>query len=618
MLGSLKERLTAFAARLGTQPNRIHKTILSVALVITLVAFVNNIALGSLATLFRGLLPFPTAEESQALVIPSITAEGTPRNYLTEIQNCISDRNGGSGDKLVAQFEESFSGVLPGAGKLMAENSGMVSDRKEKLIYEVLSNYARQKYCILPAEFKVIYHSGFTQLSAGLDVYNQTLNSEELEAPGVGGTKTGSTDAMERLVTAQNDLFEVKGYLKSVIENAIAAAISLDELTEKRVNNLAIRTANQLAAANNEIAKIGNDIGNENVKVNSANGQLLQNINIIEGSVMTFPVLGGGAGMPTMRPNGVAYAGNTFPHNNPDLDEFKPAFSSASQTLAGQVRFGLLNLVDEATRNQFLSSRFGTEFSLYVGATINADPLRPGVELSTTALSLNLDSQLCKSIDVPDTICYDTKAPAITAAAITKGSTIAEKVSTKDAAGVKFGAELLGDALKADPSFLAGAGEIGALLQSAKLAPTEAAKQAIMQQVEEKKNSLMGNVTLPGGAIIGDVSKMVSPEALANMANGGNLDLTSGVTSAVSSAASAATGLAGKVGDAVSAIPSVNPSSLLPKAPNLGALTGGLKGAIPSIPQLPKIPDLSAIGTVASSFASTLSFGVPIPKISFP
>ena len=341
-------------------------------------------------------------------------------------ENCESARSGKSYDTLLARFGDSFSGVLPGAGNLLNEHASMVSKRRERLIFEVMKKYANTKFCVQAGksdesadesdksvdEFRSVYQTEYSSLLGKLDLFLQVRLKEKGIATSLDQDNYLPRGmSLEEYPLAKKDLQTTQIHVAEIIDRAIESAIALDNWTERRVSNLTAKTTNKLSLGNNELTQVANNISNENVTTNSHNSGLLHEINRNLASTQPWPVGVGGAGVNDYRHYGQAYYGNTYPS-----EVYVPGsatIDSKKDDIAKNVTFGLLNLVDSDTRDDFLQNRFAHALALYVGATANIDPFAPGGEIEAkTALSEDkIKHDLCQSIGDTEGDCYSDDKP---------------------------------------------------------------------------------------------------------------------------------------------------------------------------------------------------------------
>ena len=198
---------------------------------------------------------------------------------------------------------EVWVNVLPGAGNLLLENPSTVNDRREKLIFEVMKNYAELKFCIPSDQFKVIYLADYRNVLGDLNFFFQVhlYEKKPTENPIDEINPVFINTVAEEYILVEKDLMSTQKYVEDIIDRAIESAIELDRWTEQRLNNLTAKTNNKLTLGSNELIKKGNDIANENVKVNSANSLLLEQINKVLASIQPYPIILGGAGVPSNR-----------------------------------------------------------------------------------------------------------------------------------------------------------------------------------------------------------------------------------------------------------------------------------------------------------------------------
>ncbi|MBU1089533.1 hypothetical protein KKF38_01945, partial [Patescibacteria group bacterium] len=248
--------------------------------------------------------------------------------------------------------------------------------------------------------------------------------------------------AMREYILVEKDLISTQKYVTEVIDRAIESAIELDRWTEQRLNNLTAKTNNKLTIGSNVLIEVSNDIANENVKVNSANGFLLEQINKILASIQPYPVSSGGAGVPSERGYGVKYEGDIY-----EAETYVPGPDGTEAKASILMSFGLLNLIDETNLDNFLNERFGKDLALYVAALNHIDPFVPGgsINYTTTVDKTTIAPHLCSSIDSTGQDCYsgtlDTSQIA-DSTSITKASDSAEASGIESDGGNPAGTDI--------------------------------------------------------------------------------------------------------------------------------------------------------------------------------
>jgi hypothetical protein len=364
-------KIKKFVDSLIANPKKINQTILASFSILGIFALTFNSPAKILQT---RLLTLNQTEEEINTIIYDIKSKKEAK------QECLNSRK-----KITAlkNFEDSFSGILPGAGNLLLEHPAEVTDHKEKLVYDTMEKYAEEKFCIPPAEFKIIYLSEYSSLLGQLSVYLQVREKEKEKESSLNGAEFDKietifiTDLVNEYRLAERDLNSTQKYVIEIIENAITSAIFLDQQTEARLNNIIASTGNQMATTNGAFNDLLVQLLNNLIEVNSANGVLLENLLAVKASVQAQPVGQGGAGVPSKKNTGSATtvkgisAENSF---NQNLAEIKPLLNEMSKN----VTYGLLSLVDDDTKNNFLKKRAFMELTFYTAARYGKDPLAPG------------------------------------------------------------------------------------------------------------------------------------------------------------------------------------------------------------------------------------------------
>lgn len=437
-------RLKDLAHRIATDPARAGQAVLACILTVGVVALTLDIAPRILPRQLKSdvLDPLDPSYWDELTEYQETSRELDEAEPLKE--NCASARSGKSYDTLLTRFEDSFAGVLPGGGNLLNEHASTVSKRRERLIFEVMKNYAKTKFCIQAGEsdesvneFKSVYQTEYSSLLGKLDLFLQVRLYEKDSTHYPLGKDNPVPRGMPivEYELVKKDLQTTQVYVADIIDRAIESAIALDGWTEQRIGNLTARTTNKLSLGNNELTHVANKIRNENITANSYNSRLLQEINKNLANTQPWPVGLGGAGVNDYRKYGTEYQGSThssqvYVPGSADIDNKKAG-------IAGNVTFGLLNLVDPATRSGFLQNRFARALAMYVGATANVDPFAPGGQIkSGPVLSENTIAHgLCQSIDSGKD-CYSKDKPGGTSQAVRNSVSIESETSPARAAGM--------------------------------------------------------------------------------------------------------------------------------------------------------------------------------------
>ena len=426
MFNSFRNRVENFICRIISNPTDASRTVLASLLIVGMVAFTLDLSQQIVPEFFSARLLDPLDQKTWKKAKEDFHKKQVSEEQLKETEKCISDRLGEDSNynKFLNKFENSFAGILPGAGNLLLEHPATVNNQKEKLIFEVMKNYSELKFCIPSDQFKLIYLAEYKNILGNLNVYFQVrLNekdpskylSNEINPVFIGVVT-------QEFALVEKDLISTQKYVTDIVDRAIESAIELDRWTEQRLNNLTVKTNNKLTLGSNELIKTGNDIANENVKTNSANSFLLEQINKVLASIQPYPVTLGGAGVPSDRSFGIKYEGTIIESEVyiPNSDEINQKKDEASI----RTTFGLLNLIDKKTREDFLTNRFGKDLVLYVAALNHIDPFVPGGSIDATAISpSSIASHLCSSIEIEGATCYSDSTISTSSIASSMGTT---------------------------------------------------------------------------------------------------------------------------------------------------------------------------------------------------
>ncbi|MCK5472109.1 hypothetical protein KAI54_02895, partial [Candidatus Gracilibacteria bacterium] len=406
MFKNFQHRAQNFINRIVNDPTEASRAVFAGILIIGIFSLSLDLAPRIAPEFFEARLLDPLDRETYKTARVLDGKNNQLPEKLALIKTCAAARKTNNYETFLDNFENSFAGILPGAGNLLLEHPSTVNDRRDKLIFEVMKNYAELKFCIPSDQFKVIYLADYRNVFGKLNFYFQVhlyekdskKNLQEIDSVFINA-------AAKEYILVEKDLLGTQKYVTETIDRAIESAIELDRWTEQRLNNLTAKTNNKLTLGSNELIKKGNDIANENVKVNSANSFLLEQINKVLASIQPYPVSAGGAGVPINRSVGVKYEGEIIESevHVPNSNGIEKTKSEASS----RVTFGLLNLIDKTARGDFLSSRFGKDLTLYVAALNHIDPFMPGSSINPTAISQTaIACHLCSSIDIGKTACY--------------------------------------------------------------------------------------------------------------------------------------------------------------------------------------------------------------------
>jgi len=433
MFNSLRNRVSDWLEGLARNPRQSSRTVFASILVIGMFALTLDLGPRMAPEYFGARLLDPldkaTLEEVKALkktLVISAIAQTTAK------ETCATARVNADYNTLLNNFEASLAGILPGAGNLLLEHPATVSDRRAKLIFEIMKKYSNLKFCIPEDQFKLVYLADYKNVIGQLNFLFQVTLYEK-DGSSLGAQNPIFFDhAAGEYILVEKDLVSTHKYVTEVIDRAITSAVELDRWTEQRLNNLTAETSNKLTLGSNELIKRGNDIANENVKVNSANSKILAAINLNTASIQPYPVNLGGAGIPDKRESYDDYGGQIY-----ESAVYVPDSStigSKKTDVASKFSFGILNLIDGTNRDNFLAGKLGESLALYTAATNNIDPFVPGFVITPTSLdSASIALHLCKSIDPTSTTCYSEGSVSSSAVA---GSVDTTNVSSEEASGI--------------------------------------------------------------------------------------------------------------------------------------------------------------------------------------
>ncbi|MCF7856559.1 hypothetical protein K9N08_03310 [Candidatus Gracilibacteria bacterium] len=439
MFNSLRNRVSDWLEGLARNPQRSSRAVFASILVVGMFALTLDLGPRMAPDYFGARLLDPL---DRPTLEKALEDKGKINNDATEKKKakeaCAKARTAESYGTLLQNFEASFSGILPGAGNLLLEHPATVSDRREKLIFEMMKKYSNLKFCIPEDQFKLVYLTDYKTIIGQMNFFFQVVLHEKEQTTFNEDHPVFISTATDEYALVEKDLVSTHKYVTEVIDRAIASAVELDRWTEQRLNNLTAKTSNKLSLGNNELTKIGNDIANENVKVNSANSKILAAINSNTASIQAMPMNMGGGGQAMQREFVTGYNGEakTSEVNVPNSG----AVGSEKSGVASKYSFGILNLVDSTTRNNFLAGKLGESLAYYTAAINNLDPFTPGFEATPTSPGLSSNSialHLCESIDTTAATCYSEGSIDSTAVAGSVGTTsisdsaIASGISTE-------------------------------------------------------------------------------------------------------------------------------------------------------------------------------------------
>jgi hypothetical protein len=371
--------------------------------------------------------------------------ERTPEKLSQDVQTCFSNRKSDKAAKFIESFEKSFNGILPGAGNMLKEHSGMVTSRSEKLTLEVMKRYANLKFCISGEAYKTIHMGGYSTILNDLDPYIQTRAWEKEGNQDNNGLYMSAVTAEYDF--AEKDLAKTRAYIEKTIANAIQSAKESDQQTTATIASLSTETVNKLNDRSNSLLEIANEIGNIQTGVLGNHSLLLDKIAQLEAYQNAGPTTAKkpyflGEDTP---PDQIKWR-NSFKEDDgdggeteyeymeipddvepntgwlvdldlPEATGLKKVHDQTATEISGSASgnryaYGILNLVDAFTKADFLALGFKKAVLLYTAAQNNFDPYAPRAGFLSGAQDLpeppaaTVESQLCKSIDTPGANCF--------------------------------------------------------------------------------------------------------------------------------------------------------------------------------------------------------------------
>lgn len=342
------------------------------------------------------------------------------------VAKCAISRTAENYKTFLGNFETSMSGILPGAGNLLASYPAAISERKEQLTLEVLKKYSNLKFCIPEEGFEALYHGGYFQLVPQTSIYLQVYLNENEEVVGDYplakinlvdiGTLSSELDLMIK------DLLMTKRQVVAIIDSAIESAIELDKQTSDKVTRLATVTTNRLVMTTNTALQQLGDVGKEGNLIDASISGMTSDIRAIlaiDNTVPNYvPPLGGGS---YERPLGEALKiltkGKAVGHkaiysSDINLDQLGlPAISEAIQVevtrlvSSDEISYGLLNLF-KTEDHPNMAEQLGVGIVLYVSAMLNLDPFTPGSEKQVALIASKFATDMLENIPTNKQLCY--------------------------------------------------------------------------------------------------------------------------------------------------------------------------------------------------------------------
>jgi len=436
MLNYLKN----FASEVTTNPEKTNRAVIASILIVGMVALTLNLGETLAPQYFAGqVTDSDTIRIVETPTTQNLTAadEKTAEEISAAVQTCKSNRANNRAKAFLGSFEKSFNGILPGAGDLLREHAGMVSSRRDALVLEVMQRYANLQFCIDNSAFKRIYYTGYaSMLGKDLNVYMKVVSAEEPSGENNNGRFL--TNAMSDSKTAADDLTQTENSVKLTIDNAVEAAKAADQQTTATIASLSTQTSNNLTDRSMTLAENDKAIANMQTQVMGQQSEQLDKIvqllayqnagDIPEAKKKYFE--GGSAPSKIKWRDGITSkyfesTNNVNPNEGetvevalPESTGLKDVLDQAKTEITASAdgslfSYGILNLVDDFNKMNFLALNFKKAVLLYLAAQNNFDPYAPrsgflkgAAELSYPDAAL-IDNQLCKSIDKASAKCFN-------------------------------------------------------------------------------------------------------------------------------------------------------------------------------------------------------------------
>ncbi len=426
MLKKIQQFATEQAERIIGDPAHASRAVLASVLILGIFSLTLNLSSEIMPELFGArLIESPTEEDLAATAAAQAAANS---NIVARAQTCSSTRTAKDYDTLIKNFEKSLSGILPGAGDLIASYPAVVSERKNQIALEVLKKYANLRYCVPEESFETLYLTDYVDMDKFLSAYMQVrLNEDDPETYPLGKlNRVPDMKKTDENKLAEQDLRMTEQQIIDDIEKAIDFATKLDKQTGETVKQLETVTANRVAMSTNTALQTLADIGNQANNISASQTGLLSNlleVAIIDNTVPLPAGLGFGGSvervpsaalvkkmMGIVKGQDAVYSSNVAA----DLPGLPPVGSKIAGEISrlmdtGEISYGLFNLFKVGDR-PIVAERLGAAMTLYAGAKLGLDASTPGSEdqvataASTFALFLisqtsTAKEQFCYAID---------------------------------------------------------------------------------------------------------------------------------------------------------------------------------------------------------------------------
>ncbi|MFA6458624.1 MAG: hypothetical protein WCV72_04550 [Patescibacteria group bacterium] len=421
MLKKIQQFATEQAERIIGDPAHASRAVLASVLVLGIFSLTLNLSSEIMPELFGArLIESPTEEDLAATAAAQAAANS---NIVARAQACSDTRKNKNYDTLINNFEKSLSGILPGAGDLIASYPAVVSERKNQIALEVLKKYANLKYCVPEESFEMLYLTDYADISKFLSAYIQVrLSEDDSTTYPLGALNRAPTmKSTDENSLAEKDLRLTEQQIIDTIDQAIDFATKLDKQTGETAKQLATVTANRVAMSTNTALQTLADIGNQTNNIGAAQAGLLSNLLevAITDETVPMPVTLGGSyvRVPSMamikKMMGIVKGQDAVYSSNvaSDLPGLPPVGSKIAGEISrlmntGEISYGLFNLFKVADR-PVVAERLGAAMTLYAGAKLGLDPATPGSEDQiATAASTFAIFLIAQTDAVGEQFCY--------------------------------------------------------------------------------------------------------------------------------------------------------------------------------------------------------------------
>jgi hypothetical protein len=360
---NVKNRVINFLQNIATNPMVASRAVFRSLMIVGIIALVLDFGPRMMPQYFEARLVNPLDKTTWEKARTDFATQQTNIKSMKNARDCIANRIGGENsgyEKFLNDFEVSFAGVLPGAGNLLLEHPSTVNDRKEKLIFSAMQNYANKKFCIEPDQFKLVYLAEYKNVLGKLNVYFQArlYEKDPKKNPINKQNEIFINTFSEEFIFVEKDLISTQKYITNIIDRAIESAIRLDNQTQ-------IRVANMTKQTNNVLLQTLVQQGNENLEISNSAASILEAMQKQDASENSY-------GGTTAKYKVEVYSGAT---KTPNIPAGSSEISKYENKIKSKVSFGLLSLLEPSQREDFFANHYAIEMSFYLAAKYSFDPL---------------------------------------------------------------------------------------------------------------------------------------------------------------------------------------------------------------------------------------------------